>query len=163
MNTRANILELANAKLTTYLAEKNMRKTPERYEVLRVVIQMKGVFTIDELAEQMDEKATFRVSRATLFNVLDVLTDAQLVVKHAFTRAARYECILIPHPLVCIRCLHCGKFEKVELPQLEEALRGIKSRKLSISQQIVYLSGICRKCEAKERKENKKKQDKDKT
>ncbi len=163
MNTRANILEQANAKLTTYLAEKKMRKTPERYEVLRVVFQTKGLFTVDELAEQMKENATFQVSRATLFNVLEMLTDAQLVVKHAFMRAAQYECNVIPRPLICIRCLQCGKFEKVEIPQLEATLRAVKSRKLTINQQILYLSGTCRKCEAKERKKNKTKQDKDKT
>lgn len=155
MNTRPNILELANEKLTTYLTQNNLRKTPERYEILRIVVQMNGIFTIDELATRMDEDAKFQVSRATLFNVLGVLTDAQIVIKHAFARAAHYECNLIPHPIICTRCLKCGRFEKADMPQLEATLRDVKSRKLSVMQQILYLSGICRKCEAKERKEKK--------
>ncbi len=161
MNTKANTQELANTKLTAYLTGKKMRKTPERYEVLRVITQTKGLFTVDELAGQMKEKAAFQVSRATLFNVLEMLADAGLVVKHAFMRAAQYESNIIPRPLICIRCLQCGKFEKAEIPQLEEALKAAKSRKLTISQQIVYLSGTCRKCEAQERK-NKKKQERTK-
>ena len=102
MDKKANILEQANAKLTEYLTLKRMRKTPERYEILRIVVQTKGLFTVDELTEIMSKDARFKVSRATVFNVLELLNEAQIIVKHTLTRAAQYECHLHGKPLICL-------------------------------------------------------------
>jgi hypothetical protein len=43
----------------------------------------------------------------------------------------------------------------MEKQELEKTLSAIKSRKMSIRTQILYLSGTCRKCEAALRKKNK--------
>lgn len=155
MDSKANILELANAKLTAYLAQKSMRKTPERFEILRIVTQTKGLFTVDQLAEKMNQEAAFRVSRATVFNVLEVLCDARIIVKHTLTRAAQYECHLNSRPIICLVCEQCGKLEKEEKPELESLLTTIRSRKMSIRSQILYLSGLCRKCDMARRKKEK--------
>jgi Fe2+ or Zn2+ uptake regulation protein len=58
-------------------------------------------------------------------------------------------------PLICLICEQCGKTEKMEKQELEKTLSAIKSRKMSIRTQILYLSGTCRKCEAALRKKNK--------
>ena len=156
MDKKANILEQANAKLTEYLTLKRMRKTPERYEILGIVVQTKGLFTVDELTEIMSKDARFKVSRATVFNVLELLNEAQIIVKHTLTRAAQYECHLHGKPLICLICENCGKVEKMEKTEIENVLKSIRSRKLSIKKQILYLNGICRKCEASQRKQSKK-------
>ena len=155
MNNKTNILEQANAKLEAYLVEKNLRRTPERFEILRVVVQTEELFTIDELAEIMSREAKFQVSRATLFNVLEVLVDARIVIKHTLTRAARYECHLSGKPVICLVCDRCGRTEKMEKAELEAILKTVKSKKLSITRQILYLSGTCRRCEMAERRRKK--------
>lgn len=155
MDSRANILEQANAKLTEYLTQNQMRKTPERYEILRIAVQTKGLFTVDKMAEIMSQEASFQVSRATIFNVLELLNNAQIIVKHTLGRAAQYECHMDKRPLICLICEQCGKTEKMEKQELEKTLSAIKSRKMSIRTQILYLSGTCRKCEAALRKKKK--------
>lgn len=152
MDAKTNMLEQANARLTNYLVQKKMRKTPERYEVMRVAIETEGLFTIDELGERMAQHGAFRVSRATLFNVLDVLVDAQIVVKHTVARAAKYEANMEQRPLICLTCQICGMVEKIENPALEEILAKIKSKKVTVHQRILYLNGNCRKCDAARRK-----------
>ena len=114
MDSRANILEQANAKLTEYLTQNQMRKTPERYEILRIAVQTKGLFTVDKMAEIMSQEASFQVSRATIFNVLELLNNAQIIVKHTMGRAAQYECHMDKRPLICLICEQCGKTEKME-------------------------------------------------
>ena len=68
-----------------------MRKTPERYEILRAAGLANGIFTIDGLMKIMQEEGTFQVSRATVFNTMELFCDAGLVIKHPLATAAHYE------------------------------------------------------------------------
>ena len=58
--------------LDNYLEMNNHRKTPERYAILRAVYGMEGHFTLDELGEKLTEDYKFPVSRATLYNTLNL-------------------------------------------------------------------------------------------
>ena len=77
--------------LTEYLDQKELRKTPERFAILDEIYRKEGHFDADELYESM-RKRNFRVSRATIYNTLDVLLDCQLIRKHQFgENLARFE------------------------------------------------------------------------
>ena len=78
-------------RLTQYMESKAMRKTPERYEVLRVANMSGSIFTIDELMTQMQQHGEFQVSRATLFNTMELLCEAGLAIKHPLATAAHFE------------------------------------------------------------------------
>lgn len=142
----------AAERLTRYLSARHMRRTPERYEITRVVGRMGGMFSVEDLARRMSESGAFAVSRGTLFNTIELLVEAGVVTKHSLARAALYECNLDARPAVCLVCTGCGSARKLERAALEEYLGGVKARLFSVQQAVLYLYGTCAKCAMAEKR-----------
>ena len=69
--------------LKQYLQEKGFRNTPERFTILEEIYNMDHHFNVDDLYLLMMQKK-YHVSKATIYNTIEIFLDAGLIRKHQF-------------------------------------------------------------------------------
>jgi len=85
MDPKQKQLNLTTIKevLRQYLQERGLRNTPERYTILEEIYELEHHFNVDDLYLIMMQKK-YHVSKATIYNTIEIFLDAGLIRKHQF-------------------------------------------------------------------------------
>jgi Fur family transcriptional regulator, ferric uptake regulator len=141
-------IELAKENFTKYLKSGNYRITPERFIILEAVLMIEGHFDADELFFQMKTNGQ-KVSRATVYNTLDLLQDCGLISKYRFgENHSRYEKAFgrpHHHHLICLECGDIIEFVNDKIENIQEEVCTTNSFKSQTS--TLQIFGVCSKCQ----------------
>ena len=158
-----DVKETARGTFEQYLQNKGLRKTQERFAIFDAIYSIEGHFTMEELQGLMNE-SRFHVSRATLYNTMELLIDARLVVRHKFDNSSQYEKSFNMSTHFHRICTSCGTVMEVQDEALREVIEHTHSRGFTIAHTSLYIYGMCAKCvAARKRKEKRMKEQKNKS
>ena len=83
-------IEVIKDVLRQYLKDKGLRNTPERYTILEEIYNYDEHFNVDDLYLLMIQRK-YHISKATIYNTIEVFLDAGLIRKHQFGEDSTYE------------------------------------------------------------------------
>ena len=137
-------LETVNRIFTEYLKENKCRRTPERFAILNAIYSFNGNFEISDLLKVLEEKNKFRVSRATVYNTITLLINANLVIHHQFGAESKYERCYGNEKAHMI-CTNCGKVTEINNINITDNITA-NIKKFHLTHYSLYIYGLCNKC-----------------
>jgi Fur family ferric uptake transcriptional regulator len=151
MSTHRNEEEIIQQVLkifTTQLEKAGLRKTPERFAILEEIYKRHDHFDAEALYIHMKNRND-RVSRATVYNTLELLVNCDLVKKHQFGKnLAQFEKSYGYKQHDHIICANCGKVVEFCDPRVQQ-IKNMVGEMLNfrITHHSLNLYGICGSCQ----------------
>jgi Fur family ferric uptake transcriptional regulator len=148
VSKRESVRQAVEHILDNYLEMNNHRKTPERYAILKAIYSMEGHFTLDELGVKLSQDYKFPVSRATLYNTLNLFMELRLVIRHRFQGSTKYEACYEEDNHCHQICTVCGKVTELKAPVITEAVNELSLKRFRKDGYTLYIYGVCSTCQA---------------
>lgn len=140
------LIEKVQNIFSEYLEKQGLRKTPERFVILKEIYSMNEHFDVDSLFSVLKERK-YQVSRATIYNTIDHLLTCGLVTRHQFGKnLAQYEksYTFKQHDhLICQDCEKVLEFCDPRIQQIQTMMGQILD--FNITHHSLNLYGKCNK------------------
>lgn len=142
-------IQLVKEIFRAYLREGKQRQTPERFMVLEEIYRSDGHFDADDLFFNMKNAGT-RVSRATVYNTLDLLVECGLVQRQQFGKNQYYyerSYAYQQHDhLICRECGAVIEFCDPRILEIQKLMEQIHN--FTVEAHSLHLFGSCNDTDA---------------
>lgn len=130
-----------------YLAQNNLKMTPQRRLILDVFLKCRGHPASEELYDKVKKKDA-SVGQATVYRTLKLLADSGLAEEvHFGDGVVRYEHILDQGHHDHLICERCGKKLEVVDETIEDLQEKLAEKHgFVLTGHAMYLYGICPEC-----------------
>lgn len=118
----------ARELLRRYLQAKGLRRSTERFAILRLICSQEGDFSVETLYEAL-QKTRYRVSKATVYNTIDLLLECGLIVRSLLTRGvSQYRFAAESRGTSQLVYIETGKVEPVVVPEIDEVIKRLEEQ-----------------------------------
>ena len=150
MPQKETVIKNAKGIFEDFLLKNGNRKTSERFYVIDELYALDEHIDVDNLYLIMKNK-DYSISRATIYNTLDLLVECGLAVKHQFgDKSALYEqALTYKHHdhLVCNQCHKIKEFSDSKIDEIKKTIGTTLNSRVTNHSLVFY--GDCTKEECK--------------